>query len=277
MPLRKGCLRRTSLAKKYLADALAHVERIIPARSSNPALSLLRLESQDGAISFSGSNLDIDIKAKIAADTETDAVIALPAQVFGQVVRALPGELVELVVEDRELEIRSGSFATKLQLSDASQTLEPSFPSNYQSHLSAEDLAKALQHVRYAAAVAEYQAIFRGVKLELSDRHLRAIATDGFRLAYYNIAEPSGMNANIVIPARSVEELSKILGEGDAHVNLDNNQLSVKSGIYSMNVKLLEGDFPNYERVIPQHFVMHVSLDSKALLDSCIKSGGYGG
>jgi len=79
-------------------------------------------------------------------------------------------------------------------------------PQNYNFQI-----ANAFNHVRYAAAVAEYQAIFRGVKLELKDNHTRAIATDGFRLAYYHSTESTGLEGDMVIPARSVEELARIL------------------------------------------------------------------
>ena len=134
--------------------------------------------------------MDIDIEAKVAADVEGEGEFALPAQVFAQVVRALPGELVELSFKETELDISSGSYATKLQLTDAGSAVTLEFPESYEGSLQASELAKALGHVRYAAAVAEYQAIFRGVKLELNDKKTRTVATDGFRLAYYNFETP---------------------------------------------------------------------------------------
>jgi DNA polymerase-3 subunit beta len=254
------------VSRKQLADALSSVERIVPSRSSNPNLSLVKLELAEGVLTLSGSNLDIDIQAALTVDTRDEGSWALPAQVFSQVVRALPGELVELSFAAAELELQSGSYATKLQLVDAALP-ELSFPESYQGRFSGEKLAAALAHVRYAAAVAEYQAIFRGVRLEFDDRHLRAVATDGFRLAYYHLDEATGLDGNIVLPARSVDELTRLLGDGEARLELAAGQDKRASGPNKLNLKLMEGTFPDYQRVIPSTFPVSVIAGAKELLE----------
>jgi DNA polymerase III subunit beta len=254
------------VSRKQLANALSNIERIVPSRSSNPNLSLVKLELADGVLTLSGSNLDIDIRAAIAVDTQDQGSWALPAQVFSQVVRALPGELVELSFETAELELQSGAYATKLQLVDASLP-ELTFPQSYPGSFAGEKLSAALSHVRYAAAVAEYQAIFRGVRLEFDDRHVRAVATDGFRLAYYHLDEVSGLDGNIVLPARSVDELTKVLGESEVKLELSDSQLSLATGPYKLNLNLMEGTFPDYQRVIPAEFPVSVVTSAKELLE----------
>lgn len=254
------------LSRKQLTDGLSNVERIVPSRSSNPTLSLIGLNLSDDLLTLTGSNLDIDIQATVRVDAKGQGSWALPAHVFSQVVKALPGELVELAFEDAELEIRSSNYATKLQLVDAElPTVE--FPEHYQGRFPGDRLAAALGHVRYAAAVAEYQAIFRGVKLEFDDRRTRAVATDGFRLAYYHMDEVAGLDGEIVIPARSVDELTKLLGEGEAKLELGVGQLSLESGPYKLNVKLMEGTFPDYQRVIPAQFPVSVVLLARELFE----------
>lgn len=259
---------KVQVPRKQLADTLSHVERIIPSRSSNPGLSLLKIDLVDDGLIFSGSNMDIDIRARLSADVQGGGSYALPAQVFGQVVRALPGELVELVFNEGELGIASASYATKLQLVAPESAPTLSFPEEHEGELDGEQFARALTHVRYAAAVAEYQAIFRGVKLELADGKVRGIATDGFRLAYYHLAESSGLDADVVLPARSVDELAKLLAEGPARLHLTEGQLSVASGPFELNLKLMEGSFPDYERVIPAAFPVSITLDAKALSEA---------
>lgn len=259
---------KVHVPRKNLADSLGHVERIIPSRSSNPALSLVRLKLSEGKLDLSGSNLDMDIEVTIPADVSQEGLYALNAQVFAQVVRALPGELVELEFGESELELSSDSYDTKLQLSDPSTTLAPAFPESYQASLDAAELVTALSHVRYAAAVAEYQAIFRGVKLELNDRRSRAVATDGFRLAYYNLETASGLESELVLPARSVDELTKLLGDGEVKLSLADGQLSLAEGNARVNVKLMEGNFPDYERVIPKAFPISITLDAQAIAEA---------
>ena len=259
---------KVHVPKKYLADSLSHVERIIPNRSSNPSLSLLRLDLSEKYLTLSGSNMDLDIQARLSADTENEGSFALPASVFSQVIKSLPGDLVELGFSDTELDITSGSFGTKLQLAGSSSVSPLLFPETYEGSLDAGHFAKALVHVRYAAAIAEYQAIFRGVKIEFGKDKTRTVATDGFRLAYYNLPIASGVQGDIVVPARSVDELVKLLSDGDTQISLADNQLSLKNGAYKANIKLMEGNFPDYERIIPSSFPVAITLDATVLAEA---------
>ncbi|MEJ2358229.1 MAG: DNA polymerase III subunit beta [Deinococcales bacterium] len=259
---------KVHVPKKTLADTLAHVERIIPSRSSNPGLSLLRIDTRDDGIELSGSNMDVDIRAKFAADAQGEGSYAVPAHVFSQVVRALPDDLVELEFGEKELDLSSGTFATKLQLMAPSSAPQLVFPTELDGALDASLLAKALSSVRYAAAVADYQAVFRGVKLELGPQTTRAVATDGFRLAYYHLDVATGLEGDVVVPGRSVDELTRILGEGEARLGLSEGQLSVQSGGFHVNLKLMDGTFPDYERIIPQSFPVSITVDAPKLAEA---------
>lgn len=259
---------RVLVPKKSLADTLGRVERIVPSRSSNPGLSLLRIDVSDGSLELSGSNMDVDIRAKIDADAVGTGTYAVTAHVLGQVVRALPGPEVALEFGENELQIESGNYTTKLQLMSPSSTPVLTFPTTYEGSVEARLLARALGAVRYAAAVADFQAVFRGVKLELRESHTRAVATDGFRLAYYHLEEATGLNADIIVPARSVEELLRVLEDGRVELALDGSQLSVQHEGYSLNLKLMDGTFPDYERVIPANYPVSITLPATELAEA---------
>jgi len=254
--------------KKSLADTLAHVERIVPTRSSNPGLSLVRLDLGDGAVEITGSNMDIDIRARFPADVRGSESRAVTAHLFAQVVRVLPAEDVELEFGESELHIASGNYTTKLQLVSAASAPKLSFPNTHSGQIDAASLGRTLSSVKYAAAVADYQAVFRGVKLELKDGKTRAVATDGFRLAYYDLDLSTGLAADLIVPARSVDELVKVLGDGDVKLALSEGQLSVEHGDYALNLKLMDGVFPDYERVIPQAFPVSISLSAPRLAEA---------
>ncbi len=259
---------RVHLPTKTLNEALGHVERIIPARSSNPGLSLLRLSVSDGRLVLSGSNLDMDVRAVIEADVRGDGDVAVPAAVLGQVVRALPGDTVELDFGEAELEVTSASFATKLQLVPSESAPVLTFSDAFEGEIEGLDLARALDHVRYAAAIADYQAVFRGVRLELHDERTRAVATDGFRLASYLAVSSTGLDADLLIPARSVDEMVRLLTSGPARLALSGNVLTIANGAFTLNVKLMEGSFPDYERVIPARFPVKVTLRAALLAEA---------
>src|SRR5690606_2642613 len=216
---------RVNVPKKTLADVLSNVERIIPARSSNPGLSLLRIDLEDGGLVLSGSSLDIDVRAKVPADVSGEGSYAVVAHVFGMVVRSLPSDDVELDLTENELQITSGSYRTKLQLVAPGSAAVVSFTDELPGEIDADQLAKALTSARYAAAVADFQAVFRGVKLELADDRFRAVATDGFRLAYYDLGLGTGLEGDVIVPARSVDELLRVLGDGPVRLSLDGGQM----------------------------------------------------
>ncbi len=254
--------------KKSLAETLARVERIVPSRSSNPGLSLLRIDVNDSGMELSGSNMDVDIRARFAADAPGQGSYAVVGHVFSQVVRALPAEDVTLEFGEDDLQISSGTYATKLQLMSPASAPVLNFRAEHEGALGGAGFARALTAVKYAAAVADFQAVFRGVKLEMTDERTRAVATDGFRLAYYDLDEASGIAADIIVPARSIDELLRVLGDGEVKLALEPGQLSVEHGNYALNLKLMEAAFPDYERVIPKNFPVSITLDATYLSEA---------
>lgn len=258
--------------KKSLVETLARVERIVPSRSSNPGLSLLRIDVDETGMELSGSNMDVDIRARFAVDSPGSGSFAVIGHVFSQVVRALPSDDVAIELGDDEMEISSGAFATRLQLMAPSAAPVLTFPTELAGSLDAGKLERALSAVKYAASVADFQAVFRGVKLELEDGRTRSVATDGFRLAYYDLPASSGLAAEIIVPAKSIEELLRVLGDGEVRLGLEPGQLSVQHGNYAMNLKLMDGTFPDYERVIPKRFPVSITLPAGTLAEAVTRA-----
>lgn len=257
---------KVQVATQSLSAVLSHLERVVPARSSNPGLSSLLMRLTPENVILSGTNLEIDLEAYLSCDAQGEGTWAVPSQVFGQVVRALPGDSVELSFDDKELRVVSGNFDTKLQLTDVSQTPQLDFPAEYEGSIEAGVLGKLLGNVRYAAAANDYQAVFRGIRLELHEDHTRAVASDGFRLAWSHEELSSGLDTDVIIPARAAEEVIRLLDEsGEVSLALSEGQLSLKTRQYRMNVKLMEGVFPDYQRIIPQQFALRVVMPSEEL------------
>lgn len=259
---------KVHVATKSLAAALASLERVVPSRSSNPGLTFVHVTLTEDRLTLSGTNMELDLEAQLTADAAGEGAWALPGHVLGQVVRALPADSVDLEFGDTEVRISSGSFDTKLQLADASQVPPLSFPNEYEGALPAAVLARLLTSVRYAAAANDYQAVFRGIRLEMHDGHTRAVGSDGFRLAYYHTPETSGLDADVILPARAVDELGRLLDSGEARISLGNGQMSIACPGYRMNMKLMEGTFPDYNRVIPRDFRVEMVAPAQALVEA---------
>ncbi|TBH21252.1 DNA polymerase III subunit beta [Thermus thermamylovorans] len=265
-----------SFPKNLLAESLGLLERVIPSRSSSPLLTYLGMALSPEALTLFGSNGEVDLEVRLPADTQGEGRFLIPAQPFFQLVRSLPGDLVELAL-GTELELASGSFRTRLSLASTEGYPDLLFPEagtpseDYplQTALPAEELSRALAHVRYAASNEEYRAIFRGVQLEFSPRALRAVASDGYRLALYELPRPQPFARKAVVPARSLDEVVRVLrgtGEGEVVLALGPGTLGLAlgregKGRLRLAVKLMEGEFPDYERVIPKEFPLQAVLE----------------
>lgn len=258
---------KANLTKKTLTEALAMLERIVPSHSSNPLLTSLKVEASETALILSGMNLEIDIRVVASAEVTEPKDFIVPAHLFAQIVKSLSGELVELRLKEAELEVRSGGSRFKLQTGDVDAFAPLTFKEENPVMMNAADLSRALNSVRYAAAADAFQAVFRGVKLERNEGSLRAVASDGYRVAVMDVAGGEA-GQSIIIPGRNVEELVRVVREGHVSVSTSQGMLTVITDKVKMNLKLLDGDFPDYERVIPKEIKLTATMSASALKEA---------
>jgi DNA polymerase-3 subunit beta len=252
-----------------LSEALGHLERVVPSRSSNTALTQLKVTSTDQGLSLSGTNLEIDLEIFVPGQVVDGTTFVVPAHLFAQITKALPGELAELHLEQGELTVASGGATFKLQTGDLGAYPQLSFPTHSDLTIDAKELARSIGAVRYAAAAEEFRAIFRGVQLEMNPKSSRVVATDGFRLAYRNFSAASVTEPRkLVIPARNADELVRVLKDGEVKLTIGNGMLTAASLNARMNAKLMDGELPDYERVIPGSSPVVLELDSSTLRES---------
>ena len=258
---------RAGVPKKTLAEAAGVLERIAPTKPSQPVLAHLYLEGVPEGLLMRATNGEVDLELLVPAEVEGTGAALVPAALFGQLVRSLPAEHAELRLTPEGLELEGGSFSTRIATADP-ETFPPfPEPEGAEGKLSAEALAKALSRVRYAAAQEEYRAIFRGIQLEFGEHRFRAVATDGFRLALFDVAEGPGFEAKRVLPARNADELVRLIKDLAVPLSLSVGEarLWAKGERFRVALALMEGSFPDYERVIPDRFVLEAVLDAEAL------------
>lgn len=309
---------KTQLNRKTLAESLALLERIIPSRSANPLLTYLSLALTDASLVLTGTSGEVDLRLhlpiRLGRELGSGLHVLVPALPLAQVVRSLPGSASVLEVElgRVELSLAAASFQTRFSVAEPEGFPEPVFPEPMLA-LKAQDLLQALTHVRYAASNEEYRAVFRGIQLEFSERGLRAVASDGYRLALYDLELPTLEGElpqrRLVVPARSVDEMVRVLkaagggseasrgepqevglGFTDGVLGLSLNPLPLGSTTQAassevasrtehledlegplavqMAVRLMEGEFPYYERVIPKEFLLEAEAEAEALKES---------
>lgn len=258
---------QVQVTKKTLSEGLSLLERVIPNRSSNPLLTALKIEASDRGLLLSGTNLEIDLSCMVPAEVQQPASLVVPAHLLAQIVRTLGGELVELELSGSELAVRASGSEFKLQTGELEAYPDITFPAHSDATLDASELARSLSSVRYAASNEAFQAVFRGIKVEQHEARARVVASDGFRLALREFAAP-GEARSMIIPARSADEIVRVLREGEVRLAYGEGVLCLQTDRVRMNVKLLDGEFPDYERVIPQDIKLTVKLSAAALKEA---------
>lgn len=269
------------VSRSELAEVLSNIGRVVPARSSNPILTYITMQFTEGdSLIMSGSDMDVDVEVKLQGDpidyTGT-ATLAVPGDIFRQVIKATKDEVVSLTFVDNELEVSSGSFKTKLQVYGEDKTTRTEFPTEYKGKIGAKEFISSLDRVRYAASSAEYQQIFRGVYTLLKPDSTEIVATDGFRMAMDTISGSSGLDGSVVIPSKRVVEIKAMmsgtediqlsLGDDSTPADRSGTRLYLYNGKYKLCINLMEGKYPDYERVIPANFEVEFLVDSDTIKD----------
>lgn len=264
---------KLNVTKKTLVEALSVLERIIPARSSSPLLRTVRVDATKDTLLLSGTNLEVDLQLAIPAEVAEPGVFAAPAHLLSQIVKSLPGELVEWRHKEGNLDIRSAGSKSKLQTTTTEGLPDLTFQTEGGFTMPADALALALSRVRYAVTGDAYQAVFRGIKLEIRDGFIQAVASDGYRLALHKMAASVHPSESLIIPGRSVDEMLRVLRGGEVRFIPGGTGLSLVTERAKMNVRLMDGDFPDYTRVIPKDLKITAVLSGAAFKEAVARVG----
>jgi DNA polymerase III subunit beta len=264
---------RLTIDKPGLAKALAHVASVVERRNTIPILSNVLLTAGSNALKLTATDLDIELVETVACTSKGDDGITVPAHMFYDIVRKLPGGEIELNrdAEQERLVITSGPAQFSLQTLPSDDFPELSVEDlGHAFTLSAADLRRLIEKTRFAISTEETRYYLNGIYLHEAETDgkatLRAVATDGHRLAQVELPLPSGAKGmpGVIVPRKTVLELSKLVEDGDGEVRLElsANKIRVTAGHVVLTSKLIDGTFPDYERVIPQGNDKRLEVDN---------------
>lgn len=255
------------IKKQHLLKNIQSVVTAISSRTVIPILTGMKIEVKNNHVILTGSNSDITIQAHIPAKSADEEIITnmeegtiiLPVPHFPEIIKKLPEELVEITVDkDLKATIRSGHavFALNGQSSEEYPQLPP-FQSDETFKISINNLKKLTKQTVFAVSTMETRPILTGVNVKLDNKKLEFTATDSHRLALrtIDIEESELDNMNIVIPGKSLQELSKILEDTDDEINVSlmKNQILFSTENLFFLSRLLNGNYPETSRLIPDH------------------------
>ena len=247
-----------------LLKALSHIHGIVEVRHTLPILSNIILEAKDDKLILSSTNLDIYCSDKIKAEVIKSGEVSVSAVTFFEIIKRLPsGSEVLMIMEEGENEIRLTCGRSKFNLSTLKTDDFPIISDSDLSTnfvLSADELIRIIDKTKFAVSNEETRYYLNGIFLHKAERNsiqfLRAVATDGHRLAQYDIPLPQGAEdiTGIIIPKKTIYELRKVLDDanGDVSVSLNENKIKFSFNDLKVVSKVIDGTFPDYTKVIPQ-------------------------
>ncbi|MBL8566056.1 MAG: DNA polymerase III subunit beta [Hyphomicrobiaceae bacterium] len=256
---------RLVIERGELLRALGHVTSVVERRTTIPILSNVLLRAKDDKLSFKATDLEREVVEEVSAEVTTAGAVTVPAHILHDIVRKLPdGSEVEIKLDTvkERLTITSGQARFALQTLSAEDF--PDVSAGELSHkfdIQAADLKRLIEKTRFAISTEETRYYLNGIYLHTVSRNgsetLRAVATDGHRLARVELPLPAGASGmpGVIVPRKTVQELHRLLeaSSDQVHVGVSASKIRFEIGSVTLTSKLIDGTFPDYERVIPQN------------------------
>lgn len=274
----KFCMLRSALV-----DAVSQVSKAVSTRTTIPILTGIKVEADEEGIVFTGSNADMTIRVQVPLREEDKEIVGLermgntvlPGRIIGELVRKLPDDEVEWEVDERRVAtIRSGQAQFQLNAMDPEEYPRlPELMEDRKFSLPADLLQTMIRQTVFAVSTSEARGVLMGVLCQLQEGKLRFVATDSHRLSRREaeVEAPEDLDlSNVIIPGKSLSEVGKILADRSGWVDIvvSDNQLLIKTDRLQFFTRLLSGNYPDTDRVIPKGGKTELVLSTKELLES---------
>jgi DNA polymerase III subunit beta len=266
---------KVTVERAELLKSLGHVHRVVERRNTIPILANVLIKAERGKLSLKATDLDLEVIDSVAAEVSPGGSTTVPAHMFYEIVRKLP-EGAQIVLEgsgDRAvLSLRAGRSRFTLQTLPESDF--PDLAAGEMTHsfkLAAADLKRLIDKTQFAISTEETRYYLNGIYLHTAgtakSATLRAVATDGHRLAQVELPLPDGATGmpGIIVPRKTVGEVQRLIetGEGEVAIELSAGKIRFSLGDVVLTSKLIDGTFPDYARVIPANNDKSLTVDKK--------------
>lgn len=255
---------KVTLERADLLKSLNHVHRVVERRNTIPILSNVLLIAEGGELVFKATDLDLEVLEIAPAMVEAPGATTVPAHMLHDIVKKLPdGTQVTLTLSEDQASLsidagRSHFTLPVLPIADFPDITAGEFSHTFA--IPARDIKKLIDHTQFAISTEETRYYLNGIYVHTLDVDgetlLRAVATDGHRLAQAQLAAPAGASGmpGIIIPRKTVSEIQKLIEDPDADISVELSEAKIrlKIGSVTLTSKLIDGTFPDYERVIPK-------------------------
>jgi DNA polymerase-3 subunit beta len=240
-----------------------------------PITQNILLSAEQSRLKLAATNLEMAITCWVGAKVKQKGEITIPARLLTDFVNSLPNDLIEmnLPASGRILELKSGHFQARIHGIDAADFPPiPQINDGITTTIEAANLREGIAQVAFAAATEESRPVLTGINTEFDGDQLNLVAADGFRLAVHKTTLNSRIKDKtaVIIPARTLSELSRVIGEQEEPVEITVNekksQVLFRLKDAEIVSQLIQGSFPNYSQVIPQSYTTRAVIDISEFL-----------
>lgn len=269
---------KLSIQRDRFLEGLQTVQSVVSTKSTLPILANVLLRAEGDILTLSTTDLDTGIRCEVEASTEKTGSVTLPARKLFSIIRELPANQISLEVDGKlNAIIKSGkSFFRIMGLPEDDF---PPFPKTENANIFRLDqklFRSMLKRTSYAMSTDESRYVLNGVLLSFKDGKLSVVATDGRRLALasHEMDFPKSSECDVILPSKAVAELGRVLADsGEAEIAISENQIAFVVGTTYLVSKLIEGNYPNYQQVIPSKTTERLTVERELLLNSVRRVG----
>ncbi|MEM7540136.1 MAG: DNA polymerase III subunit beta [Pseudomonadota bacterium] len=265
---------RLKISREDLLPGLQAANNVVERRHALPILSNVLLAVEGKQLQITGTDMEVEVISLCEGSETVDGAVAVPARKLFDICRALPNESsVDISLEENRLKLRSGRSRFSLATLPAGEfPTIGDFPTRIEVDIDTGVLKGVLEATQFSMAHQDVRYYLNGLLLDLDGTNLKAVATDGHRLAMseVTVAEPFSESLQVIVPRKGVLEIGRMMAAGPekAQLSVGDNHLKVVCGSQTLVTKLVDGRFPDYDRVIPKN------CDKLVLADrELVKSG----
>jgi DNA polymerase-3 subunit beta len=247
---------KLQVTQANLAKALGTVARVANSRNALPILSNVLLKTDSNRLSIAATNLDIAITHYIGSKVDQEGAITVPARLMQDFVSSLPDSVLNLELTDNKLHINNDQYQSTINGIVADDfPVMPGIKKGTTWKSPAPDFKKALAQVVFAASADDARPVLNGVYFHSAGGQAITVATDSYRLAEDKITK-STQPINFLMPASAAQDLLRIINDTDKEIMVthDDQQVSFEVGDVSLVARLIEGNYPDYRKLIPTKF-----------------------
>lgn len=256
------------VSQKNLKKALSLVDKIVSKNSSLPILSNILIKTENGRLRLSATNLEIGINSFIGVKIDEPGEIAVPARIFSDFISNIDDDKINLSVKNNILSIGSDKYKTQiLGFNSKDFPIIPKLKSDPFISINSKILKNALASVIDSASLSESRPELAGIYCNFMDKKAYFASTDSFRLSEKILNHPSKNSTTFILPRNTTLEIIRITGdiEGELNLRFSDNQISILNEDIEIISRVIDGNYPDYRKVIPDKFISKVLVNKEDL------------